>query len=201
MLDIVEEQRILIEKLVKSNAKYVGNEDLFDDFCNEVYKRSCHVLNGIKDVNSIESYLRKVVQSSILGVLKDLGRVRRLSHGYTSSHREIPVSSLVSAEEKIQNISDVEEKFYTNNFGFGSFDYSSSIEETLINKDLLKNIVDIVFNFDVENPDKQYLEIFKLRYKENRKQNEIAQELSLSQSEVSKRLVEISKFVKSKIEN
>ncbi|MBO5948652.1 hypothetical protein J6Q66_07445, partial [bacterium] len=65
----------------------------------------------------------------------------------------------------------------------------------------LKNIIDIVFKENALAPQKQYLEIFKLRFKDNKKQSEIAEELSISQSEVSKRLVEISKIVKNKLEN
>ena len=62
-------------------------------------------------------------------------------------------------------------------------------------------MIDIVFKENALAPQKQYLDIFKLRFKDNKKQSEIAEELSISQSEVSKRLVEISKLVKSKLEN
>lgn len=190
MLDIAIEQKNLIEKLIRSDSKYYGNEDLFDDFFNESFRRSCHVLNGVKEITSVEGYLRKVVQTSILSVLKDLGRVRRLSRGYVSEQKEIPVSSMSVTPEK------QEEKFsYDINYNY------NSEEELIVNQDLLRNIIDIIFQQNILTPQKQYLEIFKLRYKENKKQNEIAEILSLSQSEVSKRLVEISKLVKEKIDN
>ena len=32
-MDTVQKQRELIEKLVKNNNKFSGNEDLFEDFC------------------------------------------------------------------------------------------------------------------------------------------------------------------------
>lgn len=190
MLDIAIEQKNLIEKLIRSDAKYYGNEDLFDDFFNESFKRSCHVLNGVKEVTSIEGYLRKVVQTSILSVLKDLGRVRRLSRGYVSEQREIPISAMSVTHAKQE-----EEFSYDINYNY------NSDEELIVNQDLLRNIIDIIFQQNILTPQKQYLEIFKLRYKENKKQNEIAEILSLSQSEVSKRLVEISKLVKEKIDN
>lgn len=201
MLEISLEQKNLIEKLVKSSSKYIGNEDLFDDFFNEVYRRSCHVLNGINEVNFVEGYLRKVVQSSILVVLKDMGRVRRLARGYVSEQREIPVSSINS--DLFSEVSDYEkeENLLSNNFSYELNNVSFSVEELLISKDLLKNVVDIIFKENALAPQKQYLEIFKLRFKDNKKQSEIAEELSISQSEVSKRLVEISKIVKSKLEN
>lgn len=201
MLEISVEQKNLIERLIQSSSKYAGNEDLFDDFFNEVFRRSCHVLNGVNEVTFVENYLRKVVQSAILAVLKDMGRVRRLSKGFVSDQREIPVSSLNILQENSVSQLEFEENIYNNNFSYALNKTSLSIEDLLISKDLLKNIIDIVFKENALAPQKQYLEIFKLRFKDNKKQSEIAEELSISQSEVSKRLVEISKIVKNKLEN
>ena len=108
MLEISVEQKNLIERLIQSSSKYAGNEDLFEDFFNEVYRRSCHVLNGVNEVTFVENYLRKVVQSAILAVLKDMGRVRRLSKGFVSDQREIPISALNSIQENA--FSQVEEE-------------------------------------------------------------------------------------------
>lgn len=201
MLEISVEQKNLIERLIQSSSKYAGNEDLFEDFFNEVFRRSCHVLNGVNEVTFVENYLRKVVQSAILAVLKDMGRVRRLSKGFVSDQREIPVSSLNILQENSVSQLEFEENIYNNNFSYALNKTSLSIEDLLISKDLLKNIIDIVFKENALAPQKQYLEIFKLRFKDNKKQSEIAEELSISQSEVSKRLVEISKIVKNKLEN
>ena len=44
----LNEQRILIEKLVKSNNKFKGNEDLLEDFCSETYKRSYSLFDTIE---------------------------------------------------------------------------------------------------------------------------------------------------------
>ena len=80
----VNEQRNLIEKLVKSNNKFRGNEDLLEDFCSETYKRSYSLLDTI-DANSIEAYIAKVVNTAILNVLKENGRVRRRENKYVST--------------------------------------------------------------------------------------------------------------------
>ena len=34
-MELVKDYKVLIEKLVKSNPKYSGNEDLLDDFCSK----------------------------------------------------------------------------------------------------------------------------------------------------------------------
>ena len=75
-------------------------------------------------------------------------------------------------------------------------DPKASFEEKIVRKDLLQKIVDIVLVAQKNNPTKEYLKIFFLRYVKELKQKEIAQETNLSQSEVSKRLVEISQIVK-----
>ena len=62
---------------------------------------------------------------------------------------------------------------------------------------MLQKIVDIVLAEQKQNPNKEFLKIFYLRYVKEKKQREIAEELNLSQSEISKRLIEISQIVKS----
>ena len=47
-----------------------------------------------------------------------------------------------------------------------------------------------------ENPDKNYLQIYKLRYDNGMTQKEIAEELNISQSEVSKRLFKLMEKIK-----
>ena len=92
----LEEQRSLIEKFVKTNIKFQGNEDLFEDFCNEAFQKSYIIFNSSSSIQKIESYVQKVVNTSIVGVLKDLGRLRRTSSGYVRN-KEI---SLEEVKEK-----------------------------------------------------------------------------------------------------
>ena len=69
-MDTLQEQRDLIERLIKSNNKYFGNEDLLDDFCSETYKRSHSLFENV-DIKDIENYIAKVANTAILNVLKD----------------------------------------------------------------------------------------------------------------------------------
>ena len=98
-MDTLQQQRDLIEKLVKSNNKFTGNEDLLDDFCSETYKRS-HSLFDSLEINDLESYIAKVANTAILAVLKDYGRVRRRENKYVST-QEILISP-VPAKSKTQ---------------------------------------------------------------------------------------------------
>ncbi len=194
-MDTLEKQRSFIEKLVKSNNKFTGNEDLLEDFCSEAYKRSHSLLEGA-NLEEISSYLSKVTNTAILTVLKENGRVRRRNDKYVSTKEILmnPVPAKTEAEKEMA---------VTQNYTVtgGSFVYEiadprDSFEEKIVRKDLLQKIVDIVLVAQKNHPTKEFLKIFYLRYVKEMKQREISQFMNISQSEVSKRLVEISQIVK-----
>ncbi len=191
-LDTIQEQRELIEKLVKSNNKFFGNEDLLEDFCSETYKRS-HALFESVGINDIENYIAKVANTAILNVLKESGRVRRRKDTYIST-KEILISPLPS-KPQIEETCDKKD-IAQDGFVYEIEDPRDSFEEKIVRKDLLQKVVDIVLVAQKNNPSKEYLKIFYLRYVKELKQKEIASEVNLSQSEVSKRLIEIAEIVK-----
>ena len=57
-------------------------------------------------------------------------------------------------------------------------------------------VIDSIHQINNEEPEKQYLDIYKLRYQEGMTQSEIAEELNLSQSEISKRLFKLMQKIK-----
>lgn len=69
-------------------------------------------------------------------------------------------------------------------------------EDVAVKKEILQIIVDSVFEVDELEPDKQYARLYDLRYEKGLTQKEIAEELSISQSEVSKRLFKLMEKVK-----
>ena len=190
VLLLLDEQRQLIEKFVKSNAKFYGNEDLFEDFCNEALQKSYMIFNSGSGVRKIESYVSKVVNTSIVNVLKDSGRVRKVSSGYVATNE-------VSIHEFNDNIGYETAENQVTAIPVDFEDPRNSVEEIIIKKDLLQRIADVVCTIHNEQPQKNYLDIFHLRYIKAYKQSEISKQLNLSQSEVSKRLLELSKLIKS----
>ena len=191
-MDTLQEQRDYIEKLIKTNNKFNGNEDLLEDFCSETYKRS-HFLLENADINSISAYMTKVANTAILTVLKENGRVRRRENKYISTKEilinPVPAKTAVEKEERTEDVPV--------SFVYEIEDPRDSFEEKIVRKDILQKIVDIVLVAQKNNPEKEYLKIFYLRYVKEKKQKDIAQETNLSQSEISKRLVELSQIVKS----
>ena len=184
---LVEEQRTLIEKFVKLNKNYSGNEDLFEDFCSEAFQKSYMMFNSSSNVQKIEAYVSKVVHTSILTVLKNSGRIRRGNSGYVPT-KEIVVPEFTSeAVVKPQPLGP--------DFILDFPDPKETAEEILITKDCLQRIADAVCVIHKEVPSQLFLDIFYLRYVQGSKQSEIADSLNISQSEVSKRLMQLSKLI------
>ena len=69
-------------------------------------------------------------------------------------------------------------------------------EEIVIQKEILDFVAKTIKNIDSEHPDKNYLQIYTLRYDKGMTQKEISEELGLSQSEISKRLYRLMEKVK-----
>ena len=190
---LLEEQRSLIEKFVKANKNFSGNEDLLEDFCSEAFQKSYMIFNSTSNIQKIESYVSKVVHTSILSVLKNSGRIRRTSEGYVST-KEIKVPEFASKVE-IRTLA------LGPSFVLDFPDPKETAEEILITKDCLQKIADAVCIIHKEIPSQLFLEIFYKRYVKGEKQTEIAKELGLSQSEVCKRLLQLSKLISNFLEN
>ena len=75
-------------------------------------------------------------------------------------------------------------------------DIRDNPEDLAVRKDLLQKIADTVYDIERRVPAKNYLKLYKLRYEDGMTQREIAHELNLSQSEVSKRLFKLMDEVK-----
>lgn len=185
-MELEQEKIDLIKKIITSDKKYIDNEDLFDDFFNETYKRSFLIIKTVKNEASLEAYLRKIVTTSIINVLKDSGRVRRTTQGFTAVQ-----------EKSLDEIVSISENKYSNvNINYDIIDLSDGPEEVIIKKEILQKLIDAVSIAHTNNPAKQYMQLYEMRYVKGLKQKQIAQELNLSQGEVSKRLLELIDEVK-----
>lgn len=199
----IDEQQSLIEKFVRSNIKFNGNEDLLEDFCNEAFQKSYIVFNSNSSIQKIESYVQKVVNTSIISVLKDSGRLKRNTAGRYERHRELPLEEerfSVPETESLAQETVVYQEPFSKKYTYDIEDPKIGIEDKLIKKDLLQRIADAVCVVHSDNPGKCYLEIYQARYIRGMKQREISSLLNISQSEVSKRLLELSKLIKFRID-
>ena len=177
-------------KYIKENPKFQGNEDLCEDFLSEALRRSVSVLENVDDIAFIAPYLKKVVNTSILTVLKDSGRVCRVKNNYVTSPPVVSLDELLAGETVSPKLS-----FSLDNLP----DPDSNFFERVDNRDLLTQVCNAVCVANSTNTSKAYYDIFVKRYVESKKQIEIAQELGISQSEVCKRLYELVKIIKNDV--
>ena len=185
-VELAQDKIDLIEKIIKSDRKFANNEDLYDDFFNETCKRSFLIVKTVTSNETLEAYLKKIATTSILNVLKNEGRLRRSKSGYMST-QNVPLESVV--ESSIPDYSKIE-------VNYGPVVIQDTPEDYAVKKEILQLIVNTVYEIDEQEPDKQYLKLYDLRFEKGMTQKEIAEELSLSQSEVSKRLFKLMEKVK-----
>lgn len=185
-MELAQDKIDLIEKIIKNDRKFANNEDLFDDFFNETCKRSLLIVKTVTSDATLEAYLKKIATTSILNVLKNEGRLRRTRTGYMST-KEFPLETV--SQSSLPDYSKME-------ISYEPIAIQDTPEDVAVKKEILQIIVDSVFEVDELEPDKQYARLYDLRYEKGLTQKEIAEELSISQSEVSKRLFKLMEKVK-----
>lgn len=183
-MELAQDKIDLIEKIIKKDRKFANNEDLYDDFFNETCKRSLTIVKTITSDETLEAYLRKIATTSIINVLKNEGRLRRTASGY-SAVKQQPVENPVSSTD-----------YSAIQISYKSVDIMETPEDLAIKKEILQNIIDAVYEIDENAPEKDYFKLYSLRYERGLTQKEVASELNLSQSEVSKRLFKLMEKVK-----
>jgi len=176
-VELEQDKLNLIEKIIKNDRKFSNNEDLYDDFFNETCKRSLVVINTIKSDATLEAYIRKIATTSIINVLKNEGRLRRSGGGFTPTDN-VSIDDLQTDYSKIK-------------ISYIPVQIQETPEDITIKQDILQKISDSVYEIDKTKPEKEYLKLYYLRYKDCLTQSEIAKELNISQSEVSKRLLKL----------
>ena len=188
-MEFTQDKIDLIEKIIKNDRKFANNEDLYDDFFNETCKRSLNIVKTITSDATLEAYLKKIATTSILNVLKDSGRLRRTKDGFTPT-KEISIEQIHEEKQESGNI------YATAKIIYEPADIKDTPEDTLLKKEILQHVINSLEKINNEDPDKNYLQIFKLRYDNGMTQKEIAEDLNLSQSEVSKRLFKLMEKIK-----
>lgn len=182
-VELTEKHRNLIENIVKKNPRFVGNEDLADDFCSETFKRAYSIVSSFEEINNFEIYLNKIASSAILDVLKSSGRLRKSKTGY---HK---------IQEKLVSSTSTYEMDENDNVVYAIPDPTPSFEDRIIQQEEVKIIRDIILQIDSKEKSKRYLDIFILRYLKGLNQSEISSEIGISQGETSKRITELARKV------
>ena len=170
------EHKALIELSIKRSPHYnKRNEDLSELFCAEIYDKIKDTLLILGDKIPPQTYLDKITQKVILQVLKD--KKRLASKVYDN---EFSTENLISF-----NINEKGEIFF-------NIPYPASEREKIsVIHEQLRLIINNLYSFNENKPEKQYLKLFELRYNQNLKLSEIAYRLNISESQASQRLFEL----------
>ena len=166
---------------------------LFDDFVNEACKRSVSIFGAIDNEATLEAYLRRVVTTSIVNVLKDSGRLRRTKAGYMSTKELVTEAPVVQVAEQKPDYSSCV-------VSYENIVVPESPEDVAIKNEILTFVAETIRKIDDEQPEEKYMQIYTMRYNDGLTQKEIASELGISQSEVSKRLYGLIGKVKGELD-
>ena len=199
-VELTQDKIDLIAKIIKSDRKYPNNEDLYDDFFNETCRRSMSIFETVDNEATLEAYLKKVVTTSIINVLKDSGRLRRSKSGYMSTN-EVPVEPKAEVSDAVVSQSSA---YTADKTDYSSYEISYSNitvpvgpEENAIRNEILDFVARTIEKIDNNEPDKKYMDIYIKRYHDGLTQKQISHDVGISQSEVSKRLFDLIDKVKS----
>ena len=184
-MEFTQDKIDLIERIIKNDRKFANNEDLYDDFFNETCKRSLNIVKTITSDATLEAYLKKIATTSILNVLKDSGRLRRTKEGFTPT-KEVSIDEAPSRTNDYANTKIIYE----------TADITESPEDVLLDKDILQHFMISLEEISKENAVFSFFPIFFLCFVFVMTQKEIAEELNISQSEVSKRLFKLMEKIK-----
>lgn len=173
---IKEEHRELIESTIKKNPHYKGNEELFGVFFDEVFHRVHNTLEVLGDNLPPRTYLEKVVQKSILFVLKDKKRLN--------------TKVFVTEESPIENLLS----FNINSRGETVFNIpypTSEREKISIIHEQLRIIINNLYRINENESEKKFLRLFELKYNQCLPINDIAHYMELSEAQTSQRIFEL----------
>ena len=117
----------VIEDLVKQNRKYQGLEPILDDIIDDVYSHSEVIINSINNDSVIQSYLAKVVSTSVITVPKRLGFQSEVQRKTVDAQQVL--ENVVHKQEKAVNTVLVDKMI--NNIAFDDKEEEPSLEESL----------------------------------------------------------------------
>lgn len=225
-IDLEQEKIDIIKKRIEADERFLGHENLFDSFLEEIIKRGFIIFKNMDMTQeSAIVYLNKIVSSSIIYVLESGQRDNGSANDESCDNKD------VNNEESSENIAKIPEnnkdesenidetteailaeKIFKNVKSFSDsnkyknvkisydFDYTPAIAAGKIKAKILQKFYDAIVLFNSQNPGKEYLQIYNLRYIQRLSVSKIAEKLNLSENEISKSLFELMEEVKKTLE-
>ena len=193
-LNITAKELDIIKNLICQNQYYAGNEDLLPQICESVYRKSHLLFKSVQNYSYLESYLKKIVNSSIIEVLQNSSR--------TISSRQSAKSRYLTTDDE-RDSSDSYSAVYDNaslklRKAYEIYKIDDPCTENDIyspERSYLEKILGLLEVVNSEDSDKKYLDIFEKRYIESRSSEAIANELGVSEAEINRRLLNLAEII------
>lgn len=157
-------KEFIIEK-IKSNKRYLNNEDLLECFVNSVFAYIDEDVINSLDENLRNKYLDKIIAKSIIKVLKQNSRY------------------------KISNSSSLTRIDYS----LFNYDNKRYFLKTTPSIDKLKQLYQFINKLE-ENNKSKFLDVIMYKYQEKQKLNELVDSTNLSKNELVDILFELSDY-------
>lgn len=213
-MQFTNEQKTMIEKIIRENENFQGREDLLEAFFAEIYKKSYLLLGSVSNVENLRNYLTKVVNTSILNVIGGLKTEEpKAEVKIVNSQEETLVSEEKITPKKIldsiareftpESLKKVGGEIRSLKSSIDVYkdikDPAQMVKQEIVNKNLAQRIVNVIYEIHSKVPGRYYFQIFYMKYMDNRRQSEIAQKLGITQNELSKRYWELVKLIKENV--
>ena len=217
-LQINQNHRELIESVIKENPKFAGHEDLLDIFCEAIYKKSYLVIDAIRDIPRLRRHLTMISDGCIESIIREKQKFDNIKI-YKQPKNTKPKKDIVSVkkpnvlDEEDETEKRIEKKQQESLINLKEeiqkserYDAVSMLIDPLefcpqkrVSEHTIDRLINIVKQINRQYPQKRYYEIFYLRYIKKYKQAVIAQEMKISQIELSKRFVELINLTRESI--
>ena len=153
----------LIENLVKNHKKFPGYEAILDDIIDDVYAHSEVIINSIDNENVINSYLEKVITTSLITVPKRMNFNSHISHKVIHTSPEIinKPKSIIETEPKESTalpelkpeIQKANPEFVDKMINSMNNDSDKISEQEITSDDIFSEIDDVITEEDLSNTD------------------------------------------------
>ena len=215
-LQINNEHRALIETVIRESAKFRGNEELIELFCEAIYKKSYLLMDAIRDAARLKRHLMMICDSCMEQIIKEKRRFEQ-----TKIYRQIENTSKLQEEivtlkkSPLNEQDELEEEFKMQQAAKSVINLKEEIQRSekydsvdmlidpldfcpqkRVSEHTVDKLIQIVKAIDSKFPKKRYYEIFSLRYIRKFNQTDIAREMKISQVELSKRFVELIRLTR-----
>ena len=207
-LQINSDHKELIISVIQENPKFKGHEELLDIFCNAIYKKSYLLIDAIRDISRLKRHLSVICDECMDTIIKEkqkfddikiyqqnentdknkeiisLKKPNPLDYNDESEKNTTKKVKIVNLKEEIQN----SEKYNAVDYLIDPLDFCP---QKRVSEPTVDRLINIVKQISRQYPKKKYYDIFYFRYIKRYKQSRIAQEMKISQAELSKRFVEL----------